>query len=86
MPSNNKRNKKKKDKEAADKVHKMMVDGTTKMSQMNLGAESKMLLDKFQPGARGMHPIESEEVIRKLALLSGTDVEMNDNDPYGDGY
>ena len=85
MPSNNKRNKKKKDKEAADKVHKMMVDGTTKMSQMNLGAESKMLLDKFQPGARGMHPIESEEVIRKLALLSGTDVEMNDNDPYGDG-
>ena len=85
MPSNDNRNKKKQDREAADKGHKRMVDATTKASEMNLGSESKRLLDKLQPGGRAIPPQKTLEIIRKLAVLSGTDVEMNDNDAYGDG-
>lgn len=53
------------------------------MSQNSKSNEAQYL---FQQMAGGVKPTEvTKSIIRKLAILSGTDVEMNDRDPYCNG-
>ncbi|KAL7526296.1 hypothetical protein ACHAWF_001714, partial [Thalassiosira exigua] len=45
---------------------------------------SRTLLGKLKPPCT-LPATEAREIVRRLAILSGTDVVMNDDDPYGDG-
>mmetsp|Transcript_37067 Transcript_37067/g.64990 ORF Transcript_37067/g.64990 Transcript_37067/m.64990 type:complete len:556 (-) Transcript_37067:298-1965(-) len=80
MPSN----KKKKNKDAADKCHRNTIDLTREWSTKHLAAQSKTLLDKLQAPCR-LPPEVTRDIVRKLVVLAGTNTETNDNDPYGDG-
>mmetsp|Transcript_2551 Transcript_2551/g.3720 ORF Transcript_2551/g.3720 Transcript_2551/m.3720 type:complete len:569 (+) Transcript_2551:145-1851(+) len=87
MPSKNKKkhpNKKKRDVVAANSGHRTMHDRARGISLNSLPSDATTLLDKLQPGC-SFPAEECREIVRKLLIMSGTDVEMNDKDPYGDG-
>lgn len=71
-------------KEAANNGHGMMANMNIGLSHQLLTSESAQLLSKLAPGC-SLSPKDASEVVWKLARLAGTDVEMNDNDPFGDG-
>ena len=71
-------------KETADNVHKQMGNTVGGHSKMILPSESQHLLAKLAPGCL-LSPAEGTAVVRKMGLLGGTYVEMNDENLYRDG-
>lgn len=80
MPDNRRR----RDKDAADRSHVSHVDMCNSFSVGLMNGDSKALMDKLRPPCM-LRPEATREVIRKLVVLSGTDAAMNDACPYGDG-
>jgi len=80
--SNKKARDKKEARKMADGCHDQMTKITTKSSTAALSTEAAALLECLFPPR--LIP-ESTTIIRKLAILAGTDLEKNDSDPYGDG-
>eukprot|EP00571_Detonula_confervacea_P014415 CAMPEP_0172302324 /NCGR_PEP_ID=MMETSP1058-20130122/4040_1 /TAXON_ID=83371 /ORGANISM="Detonula confervacea, Strain CCMP 353" /LENGTH=587 /DNA_ID=CAMNT_0013012749 /DNA_START=116 /DNA_END=1879 /DNA_ORIENTATION=- len=71
-------------KQDSNKVHKQMGNMVGELSHQMLTSESQRLIAKLAPGC-SLPPAEAHAVVTKVALLAGTDVDMNDADPYGDG-
>jgi len=69
--------------ETANAGHDMMTGFTRKCSDAQLNTEAQKILGQLSTSA--LSAGAASDLIKKLAVLVGTDVDMNDKDPYGDG-
>ena len=69
-----------------DEAH-AMVNRVVESFNKNQGLEEKEAKELYQKLTQGAlsRIDEAKAIIRKLTVLSGTDVNINDSDPYGDG-
>ena len=88
--SSKKKSKKSKNKFDKNAYRKAAENGDNSIIDMtaawSLNCKSDEAKNLFKQLTGGVKPTEvTNSVIRKLAILSGTDVGMNDRDPYGNG-
>jgi hypothetical protein len=69
--------------ELNDDLHSIIGDITRAVSSSSLDAENRALVLSLSDQTK---PIEEQKmIIRKLLENTGTNVALNDSDPYGDG-
>ena len=72
-------------KQAANRFHAGNRQATGKLCEAQLSQEATKLFRKLGTVPNYSTVDASMDAIRQLAILAGTDVELNDRDPYGDG-